>query len=90
MQELLPILIGMAAGAMSCRIGSTRLRTGAAVVLSLTGGFLSMAVNGEWGLGVTAMLADTALVAGGTIASVVILAVLGRARRRVAGNLLSS
>jgi len=89
MQELLPVWIGVAAGAISSRIGSTRLRAGAVVVLSLTGGFLSMAVNGEWGLGVTAMLADTAFVAGGALASVVTMAALGRARRRVAGNPLS-
>jgi hypothetical protein len=86
MQELLPIWIGMAVGAISSRICSTRLRAGAVVVLSLIGGLFSMAVNGEWGLGVTAMLADTALVAGGALAVIVTLAALGRARRRVAGN----
>jgi hypothetical protein len=89
MQELLPILIGVAAGAVCSRIGSTRRRAGAAVVLSVIGGFLSMVVNGEWGLGVTAMLADSALVCGGALASVVLLGALGRARCRVAGNSLS-
>jgi hypothetical protein len=86
MQELLPIWIGVAAGAISSRIGSTRFRFAAVVVLSLTGGFLSVLLNGEWGLGVTAMLADTALVAGSAFAFVVILAALGRSRRRLAGN----
>jgi len=90
MQELWPVLIGMAAGAMSAWIGPGRIRAGAVVLFSLTAGFLSMAVNGEWGVGLTAMLADSALVAGGALASVVVLAALARARRRLAGNPVSS
>jgi hypothetical protein len=90
MQEILPVLIGITIGAVSYRIGSMRLRAGAAAALSLSGGFLAMAVNGEWGLGITAMLADTAFVAGGALASIVILAALAGARRRLAGNPLGS
>jgi hypothetical protein len=84
MQELLPMLLGVLAGSLLWRRGPARHRRAATVLLSVIGGALSTTINGEWGAGAAAFLADAALVGSSALAAMATLALLRHVRQRAA------